>query len=279
MRIPFAKLSPAGNMTILLRGEFSPALRAALCVEVIKTGQLAAEQAGAIVTDPTPRLDMMGGEFCLNATRCFAALLAFEGKLEGLAPNFHGTLQTSGIEAPVSVWVRVQNEALCHAAVRLRMPAWPEPKELEPGAWLVRLPGIQHLLLDEAVHPLQDSSATDSAYWRKRHTLETTPAVGVIRFRLHKGRVHIVPVVWVAVTGAACVETACGSGSLAAALVAATITGRRQGEWAIDQAGGTLDVAPSMDDEGFSVWVGGEVRTIAEGHVFVTLEKEESVRA
>lgn len=81
--LPFTKYSPCGNTTILVReASLSPADRARVAAEIIAPGHLEAEQAGYVDTAaPVPRLDMMGGEFCVNATRAFAALLAEEGKL------------------------------------------------------------------------------------------------------------------------------------------------------------------------------------------------------
>lgn len=283
-RVPFAKLSPNGNTTILLRGEFSPQVRAALSVAVMQSDHLCAEQAGAVTFFP-PRLDMMGGEFCLNATRAFAALLAFEGKLkeslEGLTLYYHGHLETSGLDTPVAVRVKLHDEATALASVRLHLPPSSAPECPEPhvcpGVWLVRLPGIQHLLVDVAQHHLplnRDALKADSARWRNRFGLESQPAAGVIYYELPKHderHMRIVPVVWVALTGGVCVETACGSGSLAAALVGAAITGMQDGLWSIEQAGGTLDVSLTSEEVGFSAWVGGEVRYIAEGHTFIAL--------
>ena len=80
--LPFTKYSPCGNTTILVReSSLSPADRARVAAEIIAPGHLEAEQAGYVDTAaPVPRLDMMGGEFCVNATRAFAALLAEEVK-------------------------------------------------------------------------------------------------------------------------------------------------------------------------------------------------------
>lgn len=287
MRVSFAKLSPTGNITILLRGDFPPSERAAMSMKVIDVHHLHAEQAGAIRYEPVPRLDMMGGEFCLNGTRAFAALLAFEGKLEERDGEFYGAVESSGADGPLSVRVRLINESTAHAAVRMLMTEPPIPEELEPGVWLVRLPGIWHLLLDTALHPIplgtgrhlvpMDAELIDeSARWRQKYGLETQEAAGVTRFRQEGRRLSIVPVVWVALTNSACVETACGSGSLAAVLLAAkslapvqshqTTHGIR-GEWQVEQAGGVLEIAP--DPTGYGIWVGGNVQRIAEGEVFV----------
>ena len=66
--LPFTKYSPCGNTTILVReSSLSPADRARVAAEIIAPGHLEAEQAGYVDTAaPVPRLDMMGGEFCVK---------------------------------------------------------------------------------------------------------------------------------------------------------------------------------------------------------------------
>lgn len=287
MQVPFAKLSPTGNITILLRGSFSPEDRASISVKVIDGHHLYAEQAGAICYEPVPRLDMMGGEFCVNGTRAFAALLAFEGKLElcEKTNEYHGIVESSGATGPLPVRVSIIDGCTARAAVRVPMPNPPIPEEMEPGVWLVRLPGIWHLLLDTKYHPIPISTGRrpvpidaelihDSAHWRQRYGLEEQEAAGVVRFRQDGHRLSIVPVIWVALTSSACVETACGSGSLAAVLQAihAGSLGLT-GQWQVEQAGGVLEIVfdPANPDTGLEagIWVGGSVTRIAEGEVFV----------
>lgn len=97
--LPFTKYSPCGNTTILVReSSLSPADRARVAAEIIAPGHLEAEQAGYVDTAaPVPRLDMMGGEFCVNATRAFAALLAEEGKLSPESGGLGGIVSVSGM--------------------------------------------------------------------------------------------------------------------------------------------------------------------------------------
>lgn len=97
--LPFTKYSPCGNTTILVReASLSPADRARVAAEIIAPGHLEAEQAGYVDTAaPVPRLDMMGGEFCVNATRAFAALLAEEGKLSPESGGLGGIVSVSGM--------------------------------------------------------------------------------------------------------------------------------------------------------------------------------------
>ena len=113
--LPFTKYSPCGNTTILVReSSLSPADRARVAAEIIAPGHLEAEQAGYVDTAaPVPRLDMMGGEFCVNATRAFAALLAEEGKLSPESGGLGGIVSVSGmperlrvrVSSPPSSWI------------------------------------------------------------------------------------------------------------------------------------------------------------------------------
>ena len=119
--LPFTKYSPCGNTTILVReASLSPADRARVAAEIIAPGHLEAEQAGYVDTAaPVPRLDMMGGEFCVNATRAFAALLAEEGKLSPESGGLGGIVSVSGM--PERLRVRVRRLAGCRA---LRIWCW-----------------------------------------------------------------------------------------------------------------------------------------------------------
>lgn len=271
MRIPFIKLSPTGNTTILLRGTFSPEERVRLTSRVIGADHIGAEQAGIIDATDLPRLTMMGGEFCVNGSRAFASLLAREEKanvsLEEL-PNttWHGRFHVSGMDSPIQARVTLLNEQTSHAAIRLRLPSRPKVETPQPGVRVVRLPGITHVLLDAERHPLPADTFADAASWRKALGLTTEMAVGIVRLWQHDRELRIVPVVWVCATDTACVETACGSGSLAAALACAE---QETGLWRVTQAGGVLDVELASDDEGFAAWIGGEVQLVAQGDAYL----------
>ena len=113
--LPFTKYSPCGNTTILVReSSLSPADRARVAAEIIAPGHLEAEQAGYVDTAaPVPRLDMMGGEFCVNATRAFAALLAEEGKLSPESGGLGGIVSVSGMPGIRSPPTRIGTPPRC----------------------------------------------------------------------------------------------------------------------------------------------------------------------
>jgi len=62
-----------GNPTALVRGKSNNKTAKKLLNEV--------EQVGFISLEPIPKLEMMGGELCINATLAFASLLEKNGKL------------------------------------------------------------------------------------------------------------------------------------------------------------------------------------------------------
>ncbi len=235
--VPFYKLSPGGNPTLLVPAAALPAgiSRAAAAAALMDADHLGAEQVGFISQDAEPpRLDMMGGEFCVNACRAAALLFARMEKLSvvevrgtsrGPVPcAWAGQIAASGCAAPLLAEARMPPGGPCSAAVALPLPPVAAIEEPEQGCALVRLPGIVHLLLDTATHPLPpppDGWRKAARDLRARHGLGTEEAVGVIWHEPVKGedarRIH--PAVWVRDTDSLVMETACGSGSLALALL------------------------------------------------------------
>ena len=139
--LPFTKYSPCGNTTILVReSSLSPADRARVAAEIIAPGHLEAEQAGYVDTAaPVPRLDMMGGEFCVNATRAFAALLAEEGKLSPESGGLGGIVSVSGMPERLRVRVRRLAAHRFESSVLLDLPQAPPLENVAPGMYLVRV--------------------------------------------------------------------------------------------------------------------------------------------
>ena len=271
--LPFTKYSPCGNTTILVReSSLSPADRARVAAEIIAPGHLEAEQAGYVDTAaPVPRLDMMGGEFCVNATRAFAALLAEEGKLSPESGGLGGIVSVSGMPERLRVRVRRLAAHRFESAVLLDLPQAPPLENVAPGMYLVRVPGIAHLVLDAAAHPLPADKDRDTAALFARFGLLGEDAAGCIWLHREPSGLRITPFVWVRGTGTTYAETACGSGTLAASIVCRGVYGDG-GELSLMQPGGEpLRVVPdgSAYPGGWAAWVGGPVRRIARGDVFV----------
>lgn len=281
MRLTFSKLLPGGNPTILIPGEDVPeGLLHVLAARLMDPLHVGAEQVGALfVKDGMPHLEMMGGEFCVNASRAAAFEWAERRLFTRAGENaVAGQVSISGLREPIPVAVAPTQKELraCREAVdagapldgptvalsasslfcAARIPVGDARVErLGPGETLVRLPGICHLLLDVAVHPLPGDLFAAASLERSRLHLDTEPAAGVIWC----DGLTIAPLVWVAATESTHLETACGSASLALALA------RGASSSVLQPSGEALDIDLA---EG-TAWVSGRVDRIARGETWV----------
>jgi diaminopimelate epimerase len=266
----FYKASPGGNATILVLDPVPGGRRAEIAALLMDANHLQAEQVGFLDLTATPvRLDMMGGEFCGNACRAAAAVMAREGTgLDGSGAELCGELSVSGVRRPVRLRVLAE-ENECWVEMPL-----PEAlgdsgvSELAPGMGLVRLPGITHLCVDEKLHPFpQDFSGTAAAL-RARFGLDAE-AVGCIWYGPGPA---IKPVVWVRSTASTHYETGCGSGSLALALWLGRGQNLPMDLRVLQPSGSEIGVRVTP---GGPAWIFGPVTLVARGEAFFypTFEK------
>ena len=286
---PFWKVTPSGNPTILLRAEdVPPALRAATASAVMDAQHLGGEQVGYIRLEGTPRLDMMGGEFCLNATRAFAAVLDSLDLLTKDGSVRRGAVEVSGASGPVAVRVIREEGSLPIAEACLHFDALPAPEALPGGSRLVRVPGIVHLIQNGPAPFAPGDAALNDFCTAQRNDLglEQEEAVGHLWLRPDDAAngsmgdseeagdspandgpasaLRLDPVVWVRDTATLCFESACGSGTLACALAEHAASGRTL--FSIRQPSGQpLSVRMERNGDGWDVWVGGPVRLTACG--------------
>ena len=169
--------------------------------------------------------------------------------------------------------------------------------ELDEGLTLVHLPGISHLLVDASRHPMPMDWRKAAAAWRRKTGLETAPASGVVWYSHKEGRNFLInPAVAVRATRSEHMETACGSASLALALMlhaAAGETsppegfsfapmGESQGQHpplivmqpSGESLGVLLDISSDDEDPGQAqppshAWVFGSVTLVGEGVAYM----------
>lgn len=262
--LTFSKWSSGGNTTLFLHDVDAPPHRqAAWARAVLDPAVLGAEQAGCIETE-TRTLHMAGGEFCVNASRAFGALLAHAGS--GATP-FRADISVSGWNGPVRVTVRGRAPRW-QVSARLRLPPACRPEPHADGR-LVRLPGIAHLLL-----PLEDDAAPRDLLPRARAAisaagLEDEAASGVIWWRPRAHGAVMIPVVRVRDAGTLVAENACGSGALALALELAFRHGHRECDL-LQPSGSILHVrlAPCPEDGAQEADIDGPVVLLAQGRVW-----------
>lgn len=268
--LTFSKWSSGGNTTIFLHDAgASPREQVAWARAVLDPGVLGAEQAGC-VSLAGRGLRMAGGEFCVNASRAFGALLAL-----GAAPTggeWHGHIRVSGWEGPVALTVRGA-EPRWEVEARLELPPTVRP-ECHAGGRLVRLPGISHLLLplDESARPMKGAPDLLS---RARTALSSAgllaeAAAGVIWWQPTPEGARMVPVVHVRDAGTLVVELACGSGALALALALAESRGLEHCRLR-QPSGSELEVrlAATPPDGRITAAISGPVTLLARGRVWL----------
>lgn len=266
----FYKLSPGGNTTVLImQAEDVPRERhAELAARLMQPLHLGAEQVGYVsMADGVPRLDMMGGEFCGNAARSLVAVLALEG---WLTPE--SVISVSGVPAPLKASA-MDEEGVFNAAIE--MPVRREGgcvTSLGSGLALVELDGISHLLLDEDEHPCPVDPKAAAARLREQYDLGDREAVGCIWHSGDHFSPSIRPVVWVRETGTTHLETACGSGTMALALLLAKERGEAVSCRVLQPSGRHIEARVVYDGAGgcFSeAWISGPVELIAKGITYL----------
>ena len=287
--LTFSKWSPGGNTTLLFPDAGQrPAEQARLASLALDSSMLGGEQAG-FVNLSQHKLRMAGGEFCVNASRAVGALLAYtaqysgpeQGVLDGIAPRSEqkteaaapaehparlDEIQVSGWQTPVRLRTR-GFAPLWQVEALLRLPEY-SITTIEKGAHMVRLPGICHLLLGGATHPLPDDCHAVAAQLRQQHGLEVEPAAGVIWWRECQGLLDMLPLVHVRDAGTTFLENACGSGALALALCLARAGTRRT--FSIMQPGGSaLDVRLFAESGLDMAGIDGPVSLVARGKVWL----------
>ena len=205
-----AVLIAGGNATALVR-DCPTALRASLAGDLLRE----VEQVGFVDDQARPpRLEMMGGEFCINATLAFASTLGPEG-----------TLKVSGLDSPVDFangvhssratiplrWSMTENIVLLEG---IGFILTPKPDGQAPNSSTGSSPGSP----PDSPPDNLTGNPTDHARTKRELadlcTRFNLPAFGAIHFSGNA----ITPYVYVPAVNSFVPETACGSGSVAFSL-------------------------------------------------------------
>ena len=114
MEVELIPADPAHNYTVFVTTPVAPALRAGVAAALMKRQDPPAEQVAFITAfEPLPCMEMMGGEFCGNASRSFGMVAAARQGLE----QGSVTVNVSGCSHPLTV--QVDRKA---GSARVQMP-------------------------------------------------------------------------------------------------------------------------------------------------------------
>ena len=170
-----------------------------------------AEQVGFVDIE-NKRLEMAGGEFCGNASAAAAVLLAIGSSLSTV------DYAVSGFENGVTATVAQLADDRYKVRTSFRGMNCTIDSSTYEGRQvkIVDMKGIIHVLIDDEF-PASNYEALHRAIVQALN-LGSREAVGVIWCKRKSEKVYINPVVWVKDIDTLYYESACGSGSIAAAL-------------------------------------------------------------
>jgi len=282
MELEFSKVSPGGNMTILIWSDVKREEQADIANILMDcTYHLGAEQVGYVEKSKNPiaiaHLQMMGGEFCGNATRSLAFMLVkkkFPNIIirNGIAKFY---LTVSGVREPLLVEVECNSKNIPISA-KVQMPIYNDINSVchtESGD-LVLMEGISHIIIDNNNYQFNKRTyKEDFIKFRDSLNLQNSEAVGVMWKKQNSDNsISMEPVVWVKETDSYYYETSCGSGTIALALSMAkeNNTSSYQ-EFKIYQPSGKyiLAIVEKDNDKFLNAYIKGEVDVIAEGFCYV----------
>ena len=252
MRIRYIPADPAGNLTGLVLTRVPAQWRAALAARLMAVCPEGFEQIAFLDEDslcgPLPRMEMMGGEFCGNASRAFG-LLAVQRRGRG---ETELAVSVSGAAEPVRV--RLDPVRGCAYADMPLPTGCVRIGAAGRALDVVRMEGIDHAIVPDEAPSQALAEAVLAA-------MPPAPAQGV----LFLDGARMTPFVHVAATGTGVWESSCGSGSVALAWLLCRGRGDGTHAFAFDEPGGRIEVRAQVAGGrvvrammGGSVQVGGE---------------------
>ena len=266
MKLRFAKMNPTENMTALVLSPVARQDQPAVAAKLMAENSVCVEQVGFLENTTLPgavaRLQMMGGEFCGNATMSLAALRAYE---EGLADGGERIypLEISGAAKVLDCRIVRRGEGFV-GSVGMPLPERISEEELEPGLFLpvVRFPGIAHVIVKE---DKMDPAAAKAVIPRWCRQLKTD-ALGILLTNRDVNRIR--PLVYVRQTDSSVWERGCGSGTAALGAYLAD-EAQKDVQVSVSQPGGVISVKAAYDGSVKEIEITGRVQIAAIGEAFI----------
>lgn len=248
----YFRANPCGNITGFVVAPVYPGYRKAYTDCIMEQIDKDVEQVGFIspAYEGAPlRMDMMGGEFCANATRAYGLYSASFYDTDGLVDI---EVYVSGHEGTTDVIADVKNQK---AYVALDAPIGRENLAIDgKDCTLIKLPGISHLVVEAE----EDKDFVDKALevLKKDHKDE---AYGVLFF--NKEKLEMIPYVYVEGSETLFREGSCGSGTIAVVNYLEDDIAKLDEDYkiSIKNPAGELEVFVYEFEDGKKFCVGGKV--------------------
>ena len=213
MSVEYQILNPSGNITALVTNDYPREKYQEISSKIMQSNSKI-EQVGFLkkYSDSIYRIEMSGLEFCGNASLAFACFLVKE-KYES-KNNFE--ISVSGYDDLIECNVEQRNNNY-YSTIDLKLNKKINDfiKKLElnnQDVYIVNLPGISHLLLDQTKFIFNKNNCLNEAKnIINELKISDLPAAGVIWY--DKNQIN--PVVYVRDIDSLFCENSCGSGSIA----------------------------------------------------------------
>lgn len=214
-KIKYKILNPGGNKTALIDGCEYTNNQKKLINKMIMDKHSQVEQVG-FLSNKINRLEMAGGEFCVNATRCAIYEYSQKNK-EKVELSVSGTnkklvgriLSNNKVEVRLDIGkhiddlIEIQNDFTC-----------------------IKIDGILIAILDEEKSKKYIQKLKENEEIAKNELKQLMiakidseeKAIGIMLLEKELGKIKINPIVWVKEIDTVFYETACGSGSLGTAI-------------------------------------------------------------
>lgn len=273
MKLNFVKVNPSGNDTIYIFDPVPRPLQPKLAQIILSKHSLPADQLGYIELQQNKqaavRLQMMGGEFCGNATRGLGAVLQERGWLNTHKETTSFLLESSGTQELLKVETCRKGTNKFWTKVEV-----PVPKNVEScslvfeeklcNASLVKFPGIWHLVVEDV------EATLENFHLFRSHVQigQDISAFGIMFYFSKDGT--FVPYVFVTPTETLVKEGSCGSGSVAVASYLALKEQQERYNVKLPQPEGEINVELSLQAGRITgASISGTVEIVAEGTVWV----------
>lgn len=212
MKLNYIRMNPSGNITLLVTDPVPRREQSEIARRLMQLDPTA-EQVGFLEAPSVPgaraRLQMMGGEFCGNASMSLAAYLALQDDLPEGEERIY-PLEVSGADRVIPCLIRREGEG-CTGTVPMPLPRRIGRVQVLPGvqAPAVCFDGIAHIIIAQNEITPAQAEAGIAALCADMDI----DALGILftgeSFRALR------PLVYVRSTDSAVWENSCGSGSAA----------------------------------------------------------------
>ncbi len=250
MKINYILANASGNTTAIVTDRFERSEYPRIASELIANEALGIEQVGFIEKPENKtsrsRLQMMGGEFCGNASRSFAAMLVLTDPYAPQSGMIKVPIEISGHNGTLTALIMPIEKNRCIAMIDMPLPlrVIHDENRYLGRISIVEFEGITHIVMWD------EKGVNEKFIIPAREVLEKhgiSPACTGLMF-YNKTKNYLEPVVFVEETKTAVRESSCGSGTAAVVCALASMLQTSIPELSIQQPGGTLSASAVFEN-------------------------------